>query len=266
MFYADYHTHTLCSPDSSAPLAQMAQAALGGGLSELCTTDHCDFLTFDGRLDLSFQWDAVEEQLARTRPLFAGRLPIRMGLELGEAWEAPEKAAALTAHPELDFVIGSVHNLSRADGGSDFYFVHYDSEETCHRLLGSYFSAMEALAAMDCYDVLAHIIYPLRYMNTRDGNHIGLEPWYPRIEQIFRTAIVKGKGIELNTCRGTTVEDWRGLLTLYRDCGGTIITLGSDAHTPEDVGKGIREGAALLKEFGFSPTLYEKRCPKLITL
>ena len=45
MYCSDYHTHSQLSPDSSAPLEQMAQAAVEAGLDELCVTDHCDLLT-----------------------------------------------------------------------------------------------------------------------------------------------------------------------------------------------------------------------------
>lgn len=36
MFLADCHTHSLCSPDSNAPMLQMAQKAYEYGLHTLC--------------------------------------------------------------------------------------------------------------------------------------------------------------------------------------------------------------------------------------
>ena len=41
------------------------------------------------------------------------------------------------------------------------------------------------------------------------------------------------------------------ILRLYRDLGGEIITLGSDAHTPEYVGCAITDRQALLRACGF---------------
>lgn len=267
MFISDYHTHSLCSFDGSAPLADLCQAAVEAGLSELCLTDHCDLVNTAGKPDLSFRWEPVEEQLAAARPLFAHKLPIRMGVELGAPWEFPDFARELVSHHGLDFVLGSVHNLSLADGGTDFYYVNYRSDADCYDVLDRYFDCMERLAEMDCYDVLAHIIYPLRYMNHRDGQQASLDRYEPQLRRIFRTVIGKGKGIELNTCRGETVEDWKWTLSLYKDCGGTIVTLGSDAHRPEDVGKGLREAAALLQELGF-PTVarYVRRKPELVEI
>lgn len=57
-----------------------------------------------------------------------------------------------------------------------------------------------------------------------------------------------GRAIEVNTWCGRTVTQWQPLLELYRDCGGELITLGSDAHRPEDVGKGIAQAQELLRQ------------------
>lgn len=267
MFLADYHTHSLCSPDGTAPLVQMAQAALDAGMDELCLTDHCDFIDYHGNPDFSFQWEPIELQLLQAEPKFRGKLPIKKGLELGEPWEDPALAQKIYSHRDVDFVLGSVHNLPLSLGGTDLYEMKFKDEEQCYWVLDKYFASMDTLAHMDCYDVLAHVIYPLRYMNDRDGNHVTLDRYEFRLRRIFRTVVEKGRGIELNTCRGLTVEDWRWPLELYKKCGGLIVTLGSDAHTPEDVGKGIREGAALLKELGFLyVATYDKHNTKLIRI
>ena len=43
----------------------------------------------------------------------------------------------------------------------------------------------------------------------------------------------------------------RQLLSLYRELGGTILTIGSDSHKPEHLGAYIPETKALLKELGY---------------
>ena len=45
------------------------------------------------------------------------------------------------------------------------------------------------------------------------------------------------------------------LLKLYRDCGGRLMTIGSDAHAPVNLGKGIRQGYALLRAAGFDAVM-----------
>ena len=83
MYLADVHTHTQLSPDSGAPLPAMARAAMAAGLDELCVTDHCDLLDGEGRSTPGFDWPAALAQMAETRQTLAGRIQLRLGLELG---------------------------------------------------------------------------------------------------------------------------------------------------------------------------------------
>ena len=71
------------------------------------------------------------------------------------------------------------------------------------------------------------------------------------MEEIFRALIANDCGIELNTSGGQYLLPDRKWLILYRKCGGRIITLGSDAHRTEHVGRGIKEQQELLRMCGF---------------
>ena len=258
MYLTDYHTHTLRSPDSETPLAQMARAAVAAGLAELCVTDHCDLLGLYGEPVRDYDWPPSVAQYRAERDRFAGRLTIRLGLELGMAHLAPPAAKVILAQPELDFVLGSVHNLCPELGGTDFYYVPYPDEAACYAALDDYFASLAALAPTGLYDVLAHIIYPLRYMSFP----ISLERYYDRILSILRAAAADGRGMEVNTYRGRTVAEWAPILDLYRQAGGEIVTVGSDAHAPEGVGRGVREALDLLAAHGFQYVCtYEKRKP-----
>lgn len=77
------------------------------------------------------------------------------------------------------------------------------------------------------------------------------DPWRDRVREIFSTVIPKGVGIECNTNRGNRPLPDADLLRLYREMGGEIITLGSDAHETKDVGCVIRERQQLLRDCGF---------------
>ena len=258
MYFTDYHTHSSISFDGHAPMADIAAAEERAGLDELCVTDHCDFLDEHGRPNRAHDWDGA---CAQYREALAGRrkgFTLRLGLEFGMPHLDPAAAQAICARPEADFILGSIHNLSPEQGATDLFVVPYPDEAACRAALDDYFASMALLADTDFYDVLAHIIYPLRYMEVP----VSLEPYYGRIRAILRTAVEKGRGIEVNTCRGRTIGDWRPILELYRACGGEIVTVGSDAHTPADVGAGIAEAYGLLADCGFRYVCtYEKRKP-----
>ncbi|MBR1459110.1 MAG: histidinol phosphate phosphatase, partial [Oscillospiraceae bacterium] len=102
--------------------------------------------------------------------------------------------------------------------------------------------------------------YPLRYICGDAGIAINEARYRERIAEIFRTVIAGGKGIELNTSGyrqkyGKPFPD-EALLRLYKDLGGNVLTLGSDAHRPEDVGAGIADGAALAGACGFDKVCF----------
>lgn len=267
MYLVDYHAHTRCSFDSRASLLDEAARAVELGLRELCTTDHCDLLDEDGQRAYGLDWAPILEQYAAARAAYAGKLTLRLGLELGGAPVDPACARSILAGAEPDFVLGSIHNLSPARGGTDLYYLDFSSRERCCAALDDYFDSLSALALLaDCYDVLAHVIYPLRYMNPSDGP-VTLDRYEGRLRELFKTAAQAGRGIELNTCRGQTLSEWAPILALYRDCGGEIVTVGSDAHKAKDVGAGIREAGELLKAAGFRYlAVYRRRIPQFVRL
>ena len=98
-----------------------------------------------------------------------------------------------------------------------------------------------------------------------------LHRFYPRLADLFVKLIAAGKGIEVNTSGlfgplGRTLPE-DGVLRLYRGLGGRIVTIGSDSHTADGVGRGYDEAAALLKRCGFDEiTLFEEHTPRQIKL
>ena len=268
MFLCDTHTHSQISFDSEAPLRDMAESAIAAGLNQLCVTDHCDLLDADGNLDDSFDWPGSKAQYHEVLPLVEGRLTLRLGIELGSVIYRPDLARRILAEggDEVDFVLGSTHNWIGPYHNRDLYYTDYtDNPDLCRSAMQN---ALESTWRMitecpDCYDSLAHISYPPRYMR-RDGQELSLTLFEEEIRQIFTKIAATDHALEVNTWRGVDVDGWDFLLRWYRECGGKYVTLGSDAHTPADVAKGIREVIPLLRAAGFDHvTTYEKRRPVL---
>lgn len=264
MYLVDYHTHTRCSPDSGARLSEMARAARRAGLGELCTTDHCDLQQADGTPLAEWDWGPILNQFEGERTRRRGDLRLLLGLELGGGHTDPRRAEEILSGAPLDFVLGSVHNLSPALGGGDLFYQDYREEARCRLVLEDYLDCLEQLAPLSCYDSLAHIIYPLRYINGRAGHRFSLEAWGERLDRVLRTVIETGRAIEVNTHGGREVAEWRPILLRYRALGGELVTLGSDAHKPAYVAGGLAQAADLLRETGFSRVaVYRRRRPEL---
>ena len=268
MYLSDIHTHSQISFDSEAPLRDMAEAAIAAGLHELCVTDHCDLLDADGNLDEHFDWMGAKAQYREVLPHVAGRLTLRLGIELGSIVYRPDIARRILTEggEDVDFVLGSVHNWIGVRNNRDLYYTDYTNNPAlCREAMAN---ALDSSLRMvreygDCFDSLAHIIYPPRYMR-RDGQELSLTLYEEEIRQIFAKIAATDHALEVNTWRGVDVSGWQFLLRWYRECGGKYVTLGSDAHAPGDVAKGIREVIPLLQAAGFDRvTTYEKRQPTL---
>ena len=79
----------------------------------------------------------------------------------------------------------------------------------------------------------------IRYSKTKDLNYC-YEQYADIFDPIIETLIANGKGIEINTAgldKGLKEQHpCAEFIRQYRQKGGEIITVGSDAHRPEDIG------------------------------
>jgi len=281
---ADMHTHSNASPDAdrAAEIVLMAEKAEELGLAALTVTDHCecnywlpeseteypeyrksDSIMFGSR-------DYAIRSIEKTFELKERYPVLRVGTELGQMMQAPGIAAAVAGDERLDFILGSLHMSA---GLPDFYYMEYNKMDSSEisRMLSDYFlEELECCRNAD-FDVLAHLTYPLRFIEGDYGIKCDLAPFGEIIEEIFRALIDRGLGLEINT-KGLRTKYGRPmppqeLLKLYRQLGGEIITLGSDAHSVKDIGLGLAECAEIASAAGFRYTaVYEKRKPRFIRL
>ena len=253
MYLADNHVHSRISPDSKASMLELAAAAEAAGLDEICFTDHLETVVWrENKRPADFDWSALEREYRESQASWRGRTRLRLGVELGDVPFNTAHAETLMAQaPELDFVIGSVHMLTEAITDVDgCHFVLADEAEAL-RGMADYLELVRQTALFGHFSVLGHLTLPLRYLNELRGFQLTVDDFGAEIGEILRLVIQSGRGIELNTNHGHQFLPDEKWLRLYRSLGGEIITLGSDAHRPCDVGRAIREGQELLRQCGF---------------
>ena len=264
MYLADYHTHSATSPDGQLTVSELAEAAVRAGLDEICVTDHVDTVLWgDHRPREHFDWSRLLRELPEARETYTGRLAIRLGAELGEAPMGFDRAEKLLGEaPKLDFVIGSVHMAGEKFKHFDLYYIEKRDEIYYHKVIDSYLEDVMRLAQWGRFSVLGHLTLPLRYMNENHGMHMSFDGFEDEVAQVFRALIENGCGIECNVNRGNTPLPDAKWLRLYHELGGEIITIGTDAHTPEFVGMRARETQELLKSCGLNYVCtFEKKKP-----
>ena len=275
MFLADYHVHSSCSFDAADRMAAMARAELKMGVAEVCFTDHADFGDEQtirlGPERFQLPKSQVKQFIEAMEKAPEG-IDIKLGLELGEGNHDPARAKRVYAMPEYDFILGSLHNLRDEQ---DFYYIKYESYDQCWELYDRYLDELIELAGINCFDCMAHIGYCLRYMHRQGFDaEITMERYGGKLDMLLRMLIENGKGIELNVADlvpgghdapGEHAEPLLKpvpsieILRRYRELGGDIITVGSDAHSVKAAGVGLREGYQLLSDIGFRYVAVYKR-------
>lgn len=233
MYLADYHVHSRISPDASASMQEMAEAAIRLGFQEICFTDHVEPIRFGTTEPRgAYDWDPMIAEFRAARTAVGDRITLRLGAELGDAvWGIRRMESMLAEAPPLDFLIGSIHTLSEKMEGRDLYFLTPRDEQEARDCLADYLGQVRKLAEWGRFQVLGHLTLPLRYLNENRGMHVSFDGFEEEIAEIFRLIIPKGIGIELNTNRGNTPLPDEKWLRLYRSLGGEIVTLGDGMPT-----------------------------------
>ncbi len=253
MYRIDYHTHAKCSFDSKSEIADEVLAARARGINDIICTEHCECNLKSATppgvperpvFDHEGYW-AYAKEVRDTNDFDFG-----IGLEIGQSTQNPERAAAILASHEWDFIIGSLHNMRDEYDFSQLNYRERDVDKTFR----DYLAQLYEITEMNNFCVLGHIYYPLRYIKAQgiDFDHTKYEA---EMADIFRLAISNGKGIEINVKGFDADKGDREFhlryAKIFRELGGEIVTTGSDGHNPDAVGKNIEDASEILKEAGF---------------
>ena len=271
MFLADYHVHSTLSPDAEDTMSAMARAALTRGISQICFTNHVESCGMNDPVQFLFppfeQWDEQRAEYEAVCAEFDGLIDIRLGAEVGSLNHLPSVAEDIYNNRSMDFIIGSIHNLRDTD---DFYFIDYSKLSSIHEIIEKYLLEYIEIAKLGLCDVLGHIGYMQKYM-ARQSYIFDFMEYESLLRELFNHIIKRGIGIEVNTsglhdALGKLIPDI-SVISLYKECGGEIITVGSDSHKVEHSGFGIHETYDVLRECGFKyVTVYKAHKPEFIKL
>lgn len=262
----DCHLHTRFSLDSETPVENMIQQAIHLGMKGMCFTDHMD-MDFPEPLDFTFPPQEYFQKLETYKNKYKNQIQIRVGVELGLQTSLVKKHEEFLGKYPFDFVIGSLHLVNNMDP----YYEHTFQGKTDGQVYGDYFSSLlENVKVHDNFDSLGHLDYVVRY-----GKHKAKEYSYGKfamlIDEILKVLIAKEKALEVNTAglkKGLGFPNPHfDVLKRYYELGGRLLTLGSDAHTPDQIAYGFELVGTMLKDVGFKEiAIYRKRNPHFIKL
>lgn len=281
---ADYHVHTEFSNDSVYPMEEVIKDAIALGIKDICFTDHVDYGPYrdwDDPRGIKYRPgdEGEPEQVALTNvdygkyfPMieklcekYKDKIAVKTGLEFGvQTHTIPQYEKLFNSYP-FDFIILSIHQV----GDQEFWNNEYQSGRTQKEYNEGYYKELLSVVQnYHDYSVLGHMDLIVRY------DSYGVYPFEklkPLLTEILKTVIADGKGIEVNTSNHryglSDMTPSRDILKLYRELGGTIITIGSDSHKKEHLGAYIDWAKEELRKLGYTQfCTFEKMKPMYHTL
>ena len=254
----DLHMHTSSSFDGNYSAELMCESAVKNELAVIAFTDHFDVDFFE-RHNLDFRQKSSYEDICSAQKAFEGRIKVLRGIELGQPAYDVELTEKSLARYDYDFVIGSIHNLREMPDFGDLDYPNLTQDEI-YSLLDKYFEEELILAKWNGFDTLAHLTYPMRYIVQSGRFNTDLSRYYDITDEIFKVLISNGKALEINTSGlrqpiGKTMPT-ENYVRRFRELGGELLTLGSDAHFTEHVGAGIDNGYEIAENCGFKYVTY----------
>ncbi|MES2706942.1 MAG: histidinol-phosphatase HisJ family protein [Verrucomicrobiota bacterium] len=245
---ADYHLHTpLCRHAAGHP-SDFAARAVELGLPEIGFSDHSPMpAEFDDWRMLDAELPRYFEMIGEARAAHPG-LTIRLGLEVdwlegGEAW-----IESLTSRAPWDYLIGSVHYLGNwnfDNPAETARFSSYGVEEAWDR----YWLLFAKAARSGLFDIMGHPDLVKKFKHRPEGD---LRRYY---EPAVQACAEAGVAIEINTAGlfKPVAEMYPApeFLTLAAQAG-IPLTINSDAHAPEEVGRAFPQALELARQCGFT--------------
>lgn len=266
---ADFHVHPDYSIDATGTIRQYCDRALETGLRSICFTTHYD--NNPRRVELDGYWHynnlrvclsdklvhCYFDELEQARAFFADfGLRVYRGLEIDYFPGVESEIVRLRDKFPLDFVIGSVHCIDDFAISNKAEALAYFSKKSVEDLEIDYFKLLLMAASCRGFDSLGHLDYYVRYGREYYGDDIDNIDMN-RLEFLWFVLKANNIGIEINTSQFKNGADrfhpTKEIIKMALQAGVKISSVGSDSHTPENLGLGLIEAYDFLCQLGIKP-------------
>lgn len=255
----DCHVHSNFSDDSTMRPEEGVIAALNTGLKGLAFTDHLDLEFPDHQYLFDFDISDRADHMMKLADTYKGRIEVLHGVELGVQPQVLNKTVSKIKGHRFDFIICSIHAV-------DGYALHADDgfyeDKTKDQAYRRYLEEVYwSVCNVPDFDVVGHLGYIRRY-GPYELKSMPYKHFDEYFDQILKAVIDGGRGIEVNVSGyayklGSAIPDV-DIIKRYKELGGEIITLGSDAHAADQIGRSFKQGLALIEKVGFQYVSYFK--------
>lgn len=249
--------HTKASPDGTGDLEDFIKEAVRKGIDELGFSEHF----FDRPPHPMGFMDGYVQDFLETKKSSA--IPIRLGAEIDFFPAEIDPIEEFLAKYPFDYVIGSVHYLDNWPIDSRSQMQEYFRRDIL-QVYKDYFEAVRKLCRTRLFDTLGHadIVKIFGFKPDCDITSI--------LEETADAIAASNMCVEINTAglirKCAEIYPSRQLLQMLKD-RNVPITLGSDAHRPQDVGRSFNKAFELSKQVGFTHLcVFEARRRSLVKI
>lgn len=240
MTFYDTHMHSFLSFDSEAN----PEDYISKKTEILTFTEHLDLenTIFDKRDDIPDFDTIIEWQTAFKKE---NNIELLLGVEMGYVPGQEERLREILSKYPFDLILLSCHQNDRYD------YMDEITGDTPEEMMEQYVDQLyHAVTTMTESQIFTHFDYGFRVHNVTKET---FAPYKEPLKRVFEKVIEKGYAFELN---GKSIHKY-GTLDLYKwavpvfiEMGGTIFSLGSDAHTSDEHFIAFNEMIELLEEHG----------------
>lgn len=242
-YLADTHMHSIYSYDGQMGLKEMVEKGINLGLKYMAFTEHLEF----GQITLKQfinRYQVYSREVDKLQEEYPEIILIK-GVEFSNPEKYPHELEEVNKL-DLDYIIGSNHESPKDNSELEIL---------------KYYKSILDMVKLGGIDSLGHLDYLRRKYDDSLLSNDGLRKLRDDLlREIYSYLIVKNIALEINSSavRRCNLDSFPSdeKLKLYNSCGGTKVTIGSDAHRLNEIYDAIPK---IDEAYEFNKGLYLKR-------
>ena len=256
---SDCHIHPDFSIDAKSSAEEYVKRALEIGLERICFTTHIDLdphrAAADLYINIDGNWQIPDENAVRTyffridnlRRKYGDKIEIIAGFEFSFEPHFADKVGEFITNFKPEFTIGSVHAVEMLEITSRYFVPAAVRNFHPKKFIKKYYDVVVEIAQSGMFSVIGHIDGYKKYLSRWWGLSLCEDIEGEVIDEVAPKIADAGARFEVNT------SGWRkGLCAPYPSAtvikslvaaGVEVGSIGSDAHSVEDIGYRITDAA-----------------------